>query len=137
MWADRNFHAGENNNVMWTFNEANEFINNLNYGGYSDWRMPTVSELLSLINTSGQSFFASSKNMPQFFISPQRDNFTNQHPDSWKVFSAYVGPQNLLLSVDFRTNRAHLVNNTALTPNGNEDTFFHSVIPVRDITPEE
>ena len=135
MWVDHNIHLPGQD--RWNFDGANEFVNNLEYAGYSDWRMPTTSELVSLINTSGQSFFGSTKNMPQFMITARLGVPT---PDeSLKVLSSYVGPGDQALSVNFRTGTDHMyIEDMSGCPGGPGGCLmYQSVIPVRDITPEE
>jgi hypothetical protein len=59
-------YADPNTGLMWvrnsniagkkmTWNDALNWVNNLNYGGYSDWRLPTKEELLSFSKRAGTS----------------------------------------------------------------------------------
>ena len=43
MWQD-------DENVSKEFDEANSYCQNKTLGGYNDWRLPTINELLSIIN---------------------------------------------------------------------------------------
>jgi hypothetical protein len=53
----------DNTGLMWqqtppsekmTYDEAVEYVENLELGGYSDWRLPTIKESFSLANLDGQ-----------------------------------------------------------------------------------
>ena len=56
-WTDPNtgmtWHFGGNDpeisDHFWTWHEANEYCENVIWAGYNDWRLPTISELRTLI----------------------------------------------------------------------------------------
>ena len=64
MWQDQKYTAAEdgaykrNHSIRksGTWNHAMSYCRNLNYGGYSDWRLPTSDELTHLHRKPGQEF---------------------------------------------------------------------------------
>lgn len=56
MWMQKDYDAYEGKHLPnYTWSEANEWcksINKSNFGGYSDWRLPTVSEYKTLFRTA-------------------------------------------------------------------------------------
>lgn len=64
---DWNEDGSINTNDKMTFSEAQDYpdtLNAQNYGGYSDWRLPTIKELYSLINFSGQTGMSAAISVP-------------------------------------------------------------------------
>jgi len=59
-------------NLMWqglvaedkTWREAKDYSESLNYGGYEDWRLPTIAELETLINKSRENPASDFPDMP-------------------------------------------------------------------------
>lgn len=45
MWKDRN----EDNTIKKTWQESINYCENLDFSGYSDWRLPNINELLSIV----------------------------------------------------------------------------------------
>lgn len=52
MWARDGLAAGCNNGALITWADAIVYCNFLNFGGFEDWRLPNVMELLSICNWS-------------------------------------------------------------------------------------
>ena len=48
--------------MLW--NDALVYCENLNYGGYTDWRLPNINELISLVNYEAKSPASDFPNMP-------------------------------------------------------------------------
>ena len=53
MWAQIDSYVDLGHSVNW--NEANDYVNELSTGGYSDWRLPTISELKTIYEPSKAS----------------------------------------------------------------------------------
>jgi len=48
MWQDK----GENKGTIYTWNEAKEYCEELDDGGFEDWWLPSEQELVSIVDTS-------------------------------------------------------------------------------------
>jgi Protein of unknown function (DUF1566) len=46
MWTQKDSYVDLGHSLSW--NESNEYVNELSSGGFSDWRLPTISELKTL-----------------------------------------------------------------------------------------
>ena len=55
-WQDNN--DTKNNEQTW--NNAKKYCNDLSLGGYNDWELPTIKELLSIVDISGTKPFIDS-----------------------------------------------------------------------------
>lgn len=89
MWEQ---HMGE----KITFNEAFEKAKNSNLGGYTDWRVPTIKELYSLIQFTGQVKGAHSIELfidTDYFIQPLGNTSKNEREIDAQTWSSteYVG----------------------------------------------
>jgi len=114
-----------------TFNEAIETIANFEHAGYTDWRMPTLSELISLVDTTGQTYGNNRVNLPPF-------NFHNYFRIWTSTRSLDHGSQvNFRTHLDshseFRVYRERLDQNWI---NSRESIYF-AFLPVRDRGPDE
>lgn len=49
MWAADGDEAGCNNGAVISWNNALNYTNNLDFAGFTDWRMPNINELFSLV----------------------------------------------------------------------------------------
>jgi len=79
-----------------TFDEAVEYANEFSLGGYSDWRIPTIKELFSLIDYSGQSSGSSADKLyidTDYFDQPIGDISVGEREIDAQVWSStkYVG----------------------------------------------
>ena len=50
VWATERDGAGCNNGAAFNWQSAVEWANNLTFAGYSDWRVPNIRELLTLVD---------------------------------------------------------------------------------------
>ncbi len=50
MWTKKDSYVDLGHSLSW--NESNEYVNELSSGGYSDWRLPTISELKTIYEPS-------------------------------------------------------------------------------------
>ncbi len=80
-WMPDLVHDGRGNPRRVTFAQAKKLVDKLNkekYGGYADWRFPTVKELYSLIEFNGSS----SSRTPQPYIDTDYFEFVYGDPDA-------------------------------------------------------
>jgi len=50
MWTQKDSYVDLGHSLSW--NESNDYVNELSTGGYSDWRLPTIAELKTLYEPS-------------------------------------------------------------------------------------
>ena len=50
MWVKNGISEGCNNGCALTWEDAVSFCENLSYAGYTDWRLPNIQELQSIVN---------------------------------------------------------------------------------------
>jgi hypothetical protein len=50
MWTEKDSYVDLGHSLSW--NESNDYVNELSSGGYSDWRLPTISELKTIYEPS-------------------------------------------------------------------------------------
>ncbi|QPJ61605.1 MAG: DUF1566 domain-containing protein [Candidatus Nitronauta litoralis] len=60
IWTQKDSYADLNKCLTWP--EAVQYVENLNTAGFSDWRLPTIKELLTIYDTSREGVLAWDKN---------------------------------------------------------------------------
>ena len=50
MWTQKDSYVDLGHSLSW--NESNDYVNELSTGGYSDWRLPTIAELKTIYEPS-------------------------------------------------------------------------------------
>jgi len=126
----------------YTFNAANDFVNNLQFAGHSDWRLPTLSELAGLLDRNGEGFYRERANLPPFDLTHFRiwTSTTRQTGSAWQVS---FWPQGLSAGGNDGRRRSwqHKFYLEEGDTNGTADVdglaFYYGVLPVRDMGPEE
>lgn len=127
-----------------TYAEAEErstYLNAMNYGGYSDWRLPTIKELYSLIefsgtDPSGYEGTDTSGLIPfidtDYFAFAYGDTSAGERiiDSQWASSTLFVADANKLFGVNFADGR--IKGYDLAMPGGSEKTFF--VICVRGNT---
>jgi len=129
-WCDTNLTTNGGNqgtcNYYWDTETFIKALNNSNYGGFSDWRMPTIKELSSLINSSISSpgplidaaWFPNTEYWRLYWSSTSQAEFTNL---AWCVDFGWGDVPALTKSNDFfaRAVRGDGFDTATLVDNGN------------------
>ena len=70
--------------------EAKQYCSNLNYGGYSDWRLPAISELESIVNYGNNNSAISTEYFSDIKYNNEICSSTILSGDSRFIFSIYM-----------------------------------------------
>lgn len=67
MWTQKDSYVDLGHSLSW--NESNDYVNELSFGGYSDWRLPTISELKTIYepSKSNKDIFGGTVKLDQIF----------------------------------------------------------------------
>ncbi len=84
MWQDNVKDGGE----MLTFNEAKDYCENLNFGGFDDWRLPTIKELVNL--EAFRYLEGWRYSLPKIFKNVDSWKFWSQNESIWDKNKAFV-----------------------------------------------
>ncbi|KPJ56653.1 hypothetical protein AMJ49_04285, partial [Parcubacteria bacterium DG_74_2] len=104
MWIKHGLGLGANNGTTTTWDNAIDFCNNLDFAGYTDWRLPNYKELFSIVDFGTQSAPVINKNY--FGVKPDR-YWTSS---VWKEHREYPGPVYYVYTIDFSNGKTYRVN---------------------------
>lgn len=86
MWPKDGNGVGSNNGAILTWEQALTYCEGLNYAGYSDWRLPNIKELESIVNC-GTAWPAIN---PVFFLNTKSDYYWSSTTYVPSITSAWV-----------------------------------------------
>ncbi len=120
-----------------TFDEAQDYpdtLNAQNYGGYSDWRVPTIKELYSLIDFRGTDPPPEGNSTAGLIPFIDTDYFAFAYGDTaageriidsqWVTNTLYVADSNMMFGVNFADGRIKGYGLMSPDPRQGEKTFY-------------
>ena len=130
MWADRDSGAELN------YFESQEYVEGLDYAGYSDWRLPTLTELAGLIDKDERGLMDRRRNLPPFSLNGARIWSSTRNANvAWTVNFLLQAPRG------DRSDDVWFTNAIYTLPLGDHAfgriNWVTRVLPVRDIGPNE
>jgi hypothetical protein len=89
--------------TTFAFSDAVNYCVALNYGGYSDWRLPTVVELLSIQDMSKSTCAPTSPQVFTPFVA-----YTQYQSDYWSSVPSFTSPSSFAWAVRTRGSTAEI-----------------------------